>query len=101
MSIKIGNYNFEGPYTSTNSLKNQSGVYAILGKNSQDQNWNTVDIGESATVRDRVDHHDRQNCWNKQGYSTLAAAVYYCNEQQRMRIEQELRQQYNWPCGDR
>lgn len=101
MSIKIGKYNFEGPDTSTDSLKNQSGVYAILGTNSQNQDWNPVDIGESARVRDRVENHDRQNCWNRQGYSTLAVAVLYCNEPQRMQIERELRQQLNWPCGDR
>ena len=101
MSINIGNYNFEGPYTSTTSLKNQSGVYVILGRNSQNQNWNVLDVGESARVKDRVDNHDRSDCWKRQGYSTLAAAAYYCNEQQRMRVEQELRNQFNLPCGDR
>ena len=101
MSIKIGNYNFEGPYTSTTNLKNQSGLYAILGRKSENQKWNVIDIGESSQVKERVDNHDRSDCWNRQGYSTIAAAVYYCNEQERMRIEKELRSHFNPPCGER
>lgn len=101
MSINIGKYNFEGPYTDTNGLLNQSGVYVIVGRNAQGANWAVVDVGESETVRDRVRQHDREDCWNKQGYRSLATAVLYCGEQQRMRVEQELRQQYNPFCGKR
>ena len=101
MSINIGKYNFEGPFTSTGNLKNQSGVYAILGRNSDADRWNVVDVGESGTVRERVENHDREPCWKRQGYRQLAVAAYYCPEAQRMRIEQELRAQFNPPCGDR
>ena len=101
MAITIGKYNFQGPFGSTPNLKNQSGVYAILGRNSQPESWTVVDIGESGTVRERVENHDRAPCWKRQGYSQLAAAAYYCPEAQRMRIEQELRAQFNPPCGDR
>ncbi|MET0003657.1 MAG: hypothetical protein ABW087_08550 [Candidatus Thiodiazotropha sp.] len=101
MSIKIGNYNFDGPYTNTGNLKNLSGVYAILGRSTPGQNWSVVDIGESATVKDRVENHDRSDCWKRQGHSTLAVAAYYCNETQRMRIERELRNKFNPPCGER
>ena len=101
MGINIGKYNFQGPFSSTSSLKNQSGVYAILGRNSQSERWTVVDIGESGTVRDRVENHDREPCWKRQGYRQLAVAAYYCPEAQRMKIEQELRNQYDPPCGDR
>ncbi|GAB4364101.1 MAG: hypothetical protein Kow0060_21090 [Methylohalobius crimeensis] len=101
MGINIGNYNFEGPFTTTANLKNQSGVYAILGRNFTSERWKVVDIGESAAVRDRVDNHDRATCWKRRGHSQLTAAVYYCAQQPRMRIEQELRNQFNPPCGDR
>ncbi len=101
MAITIGKYNFQGPFSSTSSLKNQSGVYVILGRNSQPEPWTVVDIGESGTVRERVENHDRAPCWNRQGYNQLAVAAYYCAEAQRMRIEQELRAQFNPPCGDR
>lgn len=101
MSITIGNYSFEGPFTNTASLKNQSGVYAVLGRNGQGENWSVVDIGESAEIRDRVENHDRADCWKRQGKSTLAVAAYYCDGNSRISIESALRTQYTPPCGDR
>ena len=48
MSLNIGNYTFNRPYSSTNELENLSGVYAIIcQKNDKDY---IVDVGESATV---------------------------------------------------
>lgn len=100
MSIKIGNYTFEGPYSSTNSLEDRSGIYAILCKSA---NKNTVvDVGESATVKSRVETHDRSSCWSRKCTGKLCVAVLYTpNKQQsgRMQIEQELRDIYDPPCG--
>ena len=101
MTINIGNYSFEGPFSNTSLLKNQSGVYAVLGKSGEGKNWPIVDIGESAKVRDRVENHDREDCWRRQGHTTLAYAAYYCDANARVRIESELRKQYNPPCGER
>jgi len=101
MSIKIGKYTFNGPYTSTANLEDRSGVYAILCQ-KEGNNYNVVDVGESATVKSRVDRHDRKDCWKRNCNSTLAVAVYYTpNLQQpgRMAIEEELRKQYDPPCG--
>ena len=100
MSIRIGRYTFEGSYTSTTKLEDRSGVYAILCQ--KEGNNHVVDVGESATVKSRVDSHDRKDCWKRNCNGTLAVAVYYTpNLQQpgRMAIEQELRQQYDPPCG--
>ncbi len=101
MSINIGNYNFDGPFSDTSKLKNQSGVYVILGRNSGTETWNVIDIGESATMCFRVESHDRSPCWTLQRYSQLQVAAYYCNEQQRMKIERDLRDRFNPPCGER
>jgi hypothetical protein len=100
MTITINNYNFDGPFTSENGLKQQSGVYVVLGNNGSG-NWNVVDVGESNDVKTRVSNHDRADCWKRQGYSNLAAAAYYTNEANRMAIEKELRAQFNPPCGKR
>ncbi len=100
MTIQIGKYNFEGPFESTSALREQSGVYAILGGNGNGT-WKVIDIGESQGVRSRVESHDREDCWKRQRHPRLAYAAYYCNAQERMRIEQELRAQFNPPCGDR
>ncbi len=100
MSIQIGKYNAEGPFLNENQLKDVSGVYIVLGRSSQGENWNVVDVGESGTVRSRVSNHDRAPCWKRQGHSTLSVAPIYTGEAERMRIEKELRAQYNPPCGD-
>lgn len=61
MSITFSNYTFEGPYAISADLKNQSGTYVILGKNSNGK-WNVIDVGESDTVRERIENHDRITC---------------------------------------
>ncbi len=101
MTITVGNYTFEGPYTNTSSLNDNSGVYAIHC--NRDGEYRLIDVGESATVKSRVDNHDRAECWNKNCSGTLTVSVLYTpNKQQagRKEIEQELRNQYNPPCGD-
>jgi len=100
MSIKIRDYEFEGPYTNTGSFLDSSGVYAILDKVSG--KYYVLDIGESATVKTRIDTHDRANCWHRNCKGTLHYAVHYTPYKQsagRMEIEQELRDFYNPVCG--
>ncbi len=102
MSIKIGKYTFEGPYTSTDSLEDKSGVYVILC--DANSNYTLIDCGESATVKSRVEDHDRADCWNQNCSTTLKVAVFYTPKLQsagRVIIEQEIRSAYNCPCGTR
>jgi len=100
MSLQVMNYTFEGPYASANDLKEMSGVYLIVGNNGGDR-WNVVDVGESGGVKSRVGNHDRAMCWRGLNYTNLQVAVLYANENQRMAIEQQLRQNFNPPCGER
>ncbi len=102
MAIQIGRYNFEGPYQSTASLADLSGVYAILSRNRT--RYDPVDIGESAQVKTRVETHDRKECWRQHAIGALVVAVYDTPGLQQAghhAIEQELRRQFEWPCGDR
>ena len=99
MSITISNYTFEGPFTSTASLRAQSGVYVILCQ--LPDSLTVIDVGESGNVKDRVSNHDRQNCWSRNCSGTLQVAAYYCNEAERMQLESTLRQTYKPPCGQR
>ena len=100
MSISVGKYTFEGPYTRTNDLENRSGVYAI---HCRKKNY-LLDVGESAKVKERIENHDRKNCWTRNCAGTVTVSVLYTpNHRQsgRMAIEQEIRNQYNPPCGER
>lgn len=102
MAIAIGRYQFEGPYASASSLKDQSGVYAVLTRNGT--GYDPVDVGESAQVKTRVETHDRAECCCQHAIGALVVAVHYTpglHSTGRCAIEQELRQQYNWPCGER
>lgn len=98
--MMIGRYNVEGPF-GENNLRDLSGVYAILGKNSENEKWTVVDVGESNEVKTRISNHDRRSCWEGQGFSILSVAVLYTDETTREQIEREWRDQYNPPCGDR
>lgn len=101
LTITGTNYQAEGPYTSTNNLKSQSGVYIITGTNTSSTSHRILDIGESGDIKTRVSSHDRSDQWKRQGYTTLHVSAIYCNERERMTIEQQLRNHCNPPCGDR
>lgn len=104
ISIKIGNYDFDGPYVSVESLENKSGIYTILCKNQSENNYKVIDVGESAFVKTRIEGHDRKECWARNCSIGVEYAVFYTpNKQQtgRKAIEQELRTMYDPPCGER
>jgi len=62
MAIRIGAYSFDGPYASTAQLVDRAGVHVILTLSWANQ-YQVVDVGESATVRSRIENHDRKSCW--------------------------------------
>jgi len=100
MSIIVGKYTFEGPYTLTDKLEDRSGIYAIHCY--RDDKYYLIDVGESAAVKSRVETHDRKDCWKRECAGTFTVSVHYTpNLQQagRMQIEQEIRTQYEPPCG--
>ena len=98
MSIDISGHTFKGPFEDSNDLKDQSGVYVILNKKSNGK-WGVVDVGESATLKTRVNDHDREECWQK--YSNFHIAALYVGEVNRESIATQIRQDYNPPCGEK
>ncbi|MBE7492530.1 MAG: hypothetical protein HS108_12315 [Planctomycetes bacterium] len=97
-------YSGGGPFDNTSCLQDTSGVYVILGRNKDSENWNVIDVGESGGVKGRVESHPRANCWSGQGYKQLAVSPIYTPGRQqagRMAIEQDLRDYYDPPCGKR
>lgn len=102
MGLTVGKYEFEGPCANTDSLQDASGVYVIV--DSVNGKYSPIDCGESATVKTRVDTHDRSDCWKRNSSGTLMVAVLYTPRLQsagRVAIEQEIRGSYTFPCGDR
>lgn len=102
MSIEVGRYTFEGPYSSATYLEDRSGVYAIHC--SLDAKYFLIDVGESAPLKSRVENHERAECWRRNCQGTFTVSAHYTpNLQQagRMAIEQEIRAQFNPACGQR
>ena len=99
MSINIEGYEFEGPFNSTDNLKNFSGVYIIHYKNNEGK-YIRLDVGESENVKDRIETHDRKNCWSRNANGDITVSAYYCNENERMRIEKIIRSSSNLSCGE-
>jgi hypothetical protein len=99
MTIKIGHISFEGPFAQFDQTASRSGVYVILGVAGLG-GYHVIDVGESRSIRDRLASHDREPQWSRHARSPLFAA-YYCDEVVRMRVEKELRLQFNPPCGER
>jgi len=106
LSIKICDYNFEGPHNypdDIDCLKENSGAYVILEKNSEGK-YSILDIGESAQVRTSIENHDRSSCWTKNSNGSLYVAVLYTLNKQppgRMEVEQALRGNFDLPCGNK
>ncbi|MCA8936492.1 MAG: hypothetical protein KDB68_09815 [Planctomycetes bacterium] len=97
-------YKGAGPYDETGSLQDTSGVYVILGRNTDSEKWKVVDVGEGKGIKTRVETHTRKSCWTGRQYTALAVSpIYTPNKQKtgRMEIEQDLRGHYNPPCGER
>jgi len=95
-------YSFEGPYENTNQLEDRSGVYFITCYDGE--KYYPIDVGETKNVKSRIETHDRSDCWSEKCKKTILFAVFYTpNKQQpgRKEIEQDIRCNYNFPCGDR
>ena len=100
MAFKLGKYLFSGPYTSTDDLKDRSGVFDIVCK--VDTEYFLLDVGESLKLRTRIENNDKKDCWIKNCKGQLLVFVRYTpflKQQKRLHIEQELRELYQPDCG--
>lgn len=102
MALAIGRYNFDGIFSSTGSLQERSGIYAIVDE--WDSKYHVIDVGESSSVKTRVENHDRKDCWKRNAKGKLrVVALYtpYLQQTGRRAIEQEIRLYYRPICGER
>jgi len=92
-------YYFEGPYLTTNMLQNRSGVYAVLCNKNK-----VIDVGEASEIKNRIETHDRKECWRRHCDESISYAVYYIEygkKPSRVEVEQDIREFYNPPCGEK
>lgn len=102
--MKLGDYEFEGPFTDPYDVKELPGVYVVLSGDK------VLDVGEAGWryrkggqgLSKRLRGHPRQRCWEEhRGTGVITYAVLYEPDgEKRLKIEEALRQQYNPPCGE-
>jgi hypothetical protein len=99
LTIKIGDYNFAGPFDSTHSIEDKSGIYAII--NYKEGKYYLLDVGESAQMKKTIEEQDREE-WKKHSESAIMYSVRYTpdlKEDERKEIEAKIRATYIPPYG--
>ena len=100
MSIMLGKYYFQGPYSSLNQLQNKPGLYAV---HCQEEEKKILDLGEAAQIKDRIKTHERMKCWLRcsdgQGISVSAYYTRHWNQMNRKKAILKLRKKFSPPCG--
>lgn len=100
--ITIEGVNFEGPYADSSKLRRSGGVYVITDSRSNGHVY-LLDVGESESVRDRIENHDRKHCWLKHKQGALGVAVHIMpgsTVELRRQLEGRIRSRYKPGCGE-
>lgn len=92
---------FEGSY---NHMQGFNGiipaVYVIIDSYNN-QNF-ILDVGQTEDLNNRFPNHPRESCWDSHKSGNLSLWILRVpDEQNRLSIESQIRNQYNPPCGDR
>ncbi len=98
--IDLGGIHLAGPYSEAAKLPAEAGVYAVL--DNRNGNRVLIDVGYAKDVRQRVQEHDRKDCWERSARGKLEFAVYCTPEDaldQRQIMEDWLRAKFAPPCG--
>ena len=99
MVIKIKKHKFDEPCKNKENLKPQSGVYVVLSRKNAKEKWKIIDVGETDDVKKRMGNHDRKSCWKRKKCGELYYTAHYTDEQERVKIEQKIRDKCYPPCG--
>ncbi len=99
MTVKIGAFAFDGPFKSTDSIEDKSGIYAVL--HYKEGKCYLLDIGESSRMKKEIEENDRKE-WEKNSKGVIEYSVFYTpklRKNDRKEIEAEIRATYMPPCG--
>ena len=100
MTHTIAGHVFGGPYSSPSVLYSEPGVYVILCKTND--SYKVLDVGESKNMKERVENHDRKDCWEKNCKGTIVyAEMKEADEDKRRAIEKTIRGKIDPPCGEK
>ena len=107
MSIKWGNYSFEGPYRlSSWEPPYRAGIYAIMKKADKPNNYTVIYFGESGNLSDRgfVNSHHKYSCFideagSESGIYIGTYLMPNSSASERQKIESELVNKFKPNCN--
>ena len=103
MSFKRWGYEFDGSFPDPDDLESLPGVYVI--KCRTDGGFYVLDVGQAEDVKDRCRNHERFDCWDDNcGSGIFYYSAHYMpdsSESDRIKVERDIRDQANPPCGER
>lgn len=96
MKIRIGRYDFEGPFASPLRLRPGAGVFAVM--RSENGGFDLIDVGHAANIRSKVESHQRRPYWRSRANGAgLGFAALYTRQLQsitRQLIVDDIRDKY-------
>lgn len=100
LTFQKWDYEFDGAYFDTRFLRPEAGVYVIwcdLGNP-----WTILDVGQSGNVLDRINNHERKDCWfqNCQGIIKYSVA-YIADQEERRDLVNRIKSREQMACGER
>lgn len=75
MGIVIGKYEFEGPYSRLEAIKDIPGIYAVLSYDRGD--FDLLELGEADCVRQAIENHERYDEWVRRTPGIVSAVCHY------------------------
>jgi hypothetical protein len=99
MGFNLGKYSFNGPVSSIGKIRNRSGLYAIVCE--EDREYFLMDIGESSSLRTRIENNDKKKCWIKKCNGQLLIFIRYTpflKQQGRKRVKDEIKKVFTPAC---
>ncbi len=103
MSIPVGWFSFDGPYSNIEDIPDTAGIFIILSmKNSEEILM--LDVDQALEMRSGIRTHERIPCWLKYCADQYHFAIYSIpgsRLSERDMIVREIRLQYEFPCGEK
>lgn len=104
--LTIGGRKFHCTKLSEADFNNIAAIYVIICVD-KDRKWIVIDVGQTGELGNRFDQHDRKNCWiNNCPNKNIWVCIYPMptntySKRERLDFEENIRSQYNPPCGKR
>ncbi len=99
--MNISGHTFEGSYNHIQGFNGTIPAVYVIIDTYNNQN-SVLDVGQTEDLNNRFPNHPRESCWNSHRTGSISLWILRIqNEQDRLSIESQIRDQYNPPCGDR